>query len=93
MWATLTVAKTISANAGIAYALTPETFEDAVNLLVPELQKRGVYKTEYRQGTLREKLFGKGPRLELPHPGASYRDLGRVSQAWSDNAAIEDLTA
>jgi hypothetical protein len=42
---------------------------------VPELQKRGVYKTEYRQGTLREKLFGHGSRLAAPHPGAGYRDL------------------
>nr|WP_311138722.1 hypothetical protein [Pseudomonas amygdali] len=29
----------------LAYALTHETFIDAVDLLVPELQKRGVYKT------------------------------------------------
>jgi alkanesulfonate monooxygenase len=59
----------------LAYAITPESFEDAVDLLVPELQKRGVYKTDYRQGTLREKLFGHGPRLEAPHPGARYRYL------------------
>jgi alkanesulfonate monooxygenase SsuD/methylene tetrahydromethanopterin reductase-like flavin-dependent oxidoreductase (luciferase family) len=59
----------------LAYAVTPESFEDAVDLLVPELQKRGVYKTDYRQGTLREKLFGHGPRLAAPHPGAGYRDL------------------
>jgi FMN-dependent oxidoreductase (nitrilotriacetate monooxygenase family) len=61
----------------LAYAVTPESFEDAVDLLVPELQKRGVYKTDYRQGTLREKLSGKGARLEAPHPGAAYRDLSR----------------
>jgi FMN-dependent oxidoreductase (nitrilotriacetate monooxygenase family) len=59
----------------LAYAVTPESFEDAVDLLVPELQKRGVYKTDYRQGTLREKLIGHGPRLSAPHPGAGYRDL------------------
>jgi hypothetical protein len=46
-----------------------------VDLLVPELQKRGVYKTEYAQGTLREKLFGDGARLGANHPGAAYRDL------------------
>jgi hypothetical protein len=57
----------------LAYAVTPESFEDVVELLVPELQRRGVYKTEYRQGTLREKLGGKGPRLAAPHPGAAYR--------------------
>lgn len=60
----------------LAYAVTPESFEDTVDLLVPELQKRGVYKTEYRQGTLREKLGGQGPRLVAPHPGAAYRNLG-----------------
>jgi FMN-dependent oxidoreductase (nitrilotriacetate monooxygenase family) len=64
----------------LAYAVTPETFEDTVDLLVPELQKRGVYKTEYRTGTLREKLFGQGPRLAAPHPGTTYRDLGRLDQ-------------
>ncbi|AWI58401.1 LLM class flavin-dependent oxidoreductase [Sinorhizobium fredii] len=59
----------------LAYAVTPETFEDIVGYLVPELQKRGVYPREYRPGTLREKLFGQGPRLEAPHPGANYRDI------------------
>jgi hypothetical protein len=39
------------------------------------LQKRGVYKTEYAPGTLREKLFGDGARLASNHPGAGYRDL------------------
>ncbi len=34
----------------LAYAVTPESFEDVVDLLVPELQKRGVYKTDYRAG-------------------------------------------
>lgn len=57
----------------LAYAITPESFEDAVDLLVPELQKRGVYKKDYRPGTLREKLFGHGARLQAPHPGANYR--------------------
>ena len=57
----------------LAYAVTPETFSDIVDLLVPELQRRGVYKTEYAKGTLREKLFGRGPLLEAPHPGAGYR--------------------
>ncbi|NTI65235.1 LLM class flavin-dependent oxidoreductase [Agrobacterium rhizogenes] len=67
----------------LAYAVTPESFEDAVDLLVPELQKRGVYKTDYCQGTLREKLGGKGPRLQAPHPGASYRNLNeeRIARA------------
>ncbi len=57
----------------LAYVVTPETFADVADLLVPELQRRGRYKTEYRPGTLREKLFGNGPRLVLPHPGAARR--------------------
>ncbi len=63
----------------LAYAVTPESFEDAVDLLVPELQKRGVYKTEYRTGTLREKLGGSGPRLAAPHPATGYRNLGEAN--------------
>ena len=57
----------------LAYVVTPETFADVADLLVPELQRRGRYKTEYRPGTLREKLFGAGPRLVVPHPGAVRR--------------------
>jgi FMN-dependent oxidoreductase (nitrilotriacetate monooxygenase family) len=57
----------------LAYAVTPETFSDIVELLIPELQRRGVFKTEYRPGTLREKLFGRGPRLETTHPANAYR--------------------
>ncbi|ATN32532.1 5,10-methylene tetrahydromethanopterin reductase [Rhizobium sp. ACO-34A] len=65
----------------LAYAVTPETFENIVGYLVPELQKRGVYPTEYRPGTLREKLFGRGARLEAPHPGARYRDIEAVKRS------------
>ncbi len=57
----------------LAYALTHETFADFVELVVPELQRRGVYKTDYADGTLREKLHGRGARLADPHPGARYR--------------------
>jgi FMN-dependent oxidoreductase (nitrilotriacetate monooxygenase family) len=57
----------------LAYAVTHETFRDFVDLVVPELQRRGVYKKEYRPGTLREKLFGQGARLSEEHPGAAYR--------------------
>jgi long-chain alkane monooxygenase len=38
--------------------------------LVPELQRRGVYKQDYAPGTLREKLFGRGAQLQAPHPAA-----------------------
>ncbi|TWH75846.1 FMN-dependent oxidoreductase (nitrilotriacetate monooxygenase family) [Azomonas agilis] len=62
----------------LTYALTHETFVDVVELLVPELQKRGVFKTDYAQGTFRDKLFGAGPRLPSNHPAARYRDLAAL---------------
>jgi hypothetical protein len=55
--------------------ITPGTFADFIEHVVPELQRRGAYKTEYRPGTLREKLFGRGPRLPQTHRAAQYRDL------------------
>ncbi|WP_043444379.1 LLM class flavin-dependent oxidoreductase [Arthrobacter sp. L77] len=57
----------------LAYAITPGTFEDIIEFVVPELQKRGAYPTEYTEGTLRQKLFGKGDRLPEEHRGAQYR--------------------
>jgi long-chain alkane monooxygenase len=57
----------------LAYAVTQETFVDIVNLLVPELQRRGVYPKEYSEGTLRQKLFGRGALLPEEHAAASYR--------------------
>jgi FMN-dependent oxidoreductase (nitrilotriacetate monooxygenase family) len=57
----------------LPYAITPGTFADVVDHLVPELQRRGVYPTEYAPGTLRQKLFGQGDRLPGEHRGASHR--------------------
>ncbi|RMX04881.1 LLM class flavin-dependent oxidoreductase [Corticibacter populi] len=52
----------------------PESLEAIVDLLVPELQSRGLFKTRYREGTLREKLFPSGSAyLPARHPGAAYR--------------------
>lgn len=53
----------------LAYAVAPETFEDIVALIVPELQRRGLYKRAYQPGTLRHKLFGAGDRLPANHAG------------------------
>jgi len=57
----------------LAYALVPGTFRDFIELVIPELQARGLVQTDYAEGTYREKLFGKLARLEEPHPGARYR--------------------
>lgn len=58
----------------LVYSITPGDFHDFVHLVVPELQRRGVYKTEYAPGTLREKLYGPGrARLDDTHPAAKFR--------------------
>ncbi|MGV8863325.1 MAG: LLM class flavin-dependent oxidoreductase [Pseudomonas sp.] len=56
--------------------VTPESYADFIDLVIPELQRRGSYKTAYDSGTLREKLFNEGPRLPETHVGAGYRYAG-----------------
>jgi alkanesulfonate monooxygenase SsuD/methylene tetrahydromethanopterin reductase-like flavin-dependent oxidoreductase (luciferase family) len=51
----------------LAYAVAHESMRDVVEHVVPELQKRGRYRREYARGTLREQLFGRGPRLGANH--------------------------
>ena len=53
--------------------VVPGTYEDVVRYLVPELQKRGAYRFEYPEGSLRNKLFGRGDRLPEDHVGSQYR--------------------
>ena len=48
-------------------------FTDFIDLVIPELQRRGRYKTAYAPGTMRQKLFGEGARLPSNHPAAAYR--------------------
>lgn len=54
--------------------LTPGTFADFVEHVVPELQRRGRYRTAYTPGeTLRERLFGAGHARPLAdHPASAY---------------------
>jgi long-chain alkane monooxygenase len=63
----------------LAYAITPGTFEDIVEHVIPVLRARGVYAEEYADGTLRNKLHGRGDRLPAEHKGASYRIGGSRS--------------
>ena len=56
----------------LSRTVTPECFEDFIELVVPELQRRGAYKEAYAAGTLREKLFGAGRMLPAAHPAAQF---------------------
>jgi FMN-dependent oxidoreductase (nitrilotriacetate monooxygenase family) len=60
----------------LAYGITPGSYRDFIGGVVPILQKRGLMQTEYAEGTLREKLYGKGhARLSDDHPGSRPRNL------------------
>lgn len=64
----------------VGYVTTPGSFEDVVELLVPELRRRGIYAEvggggEGGEGwTAREKVYGKGQKgLRNDHVGKRYR--------------------
>lgn len=50
----------------------PGSYQEFNELLLPVLQRRGLAKTEYAQGTLRHKLYGYD-HLPAEHHGASFR--------------------
>ena len=57
----------------LAFAVAHDSMRDVVDLIVPELQARGRYRTAYAGGTLREQLFGAGPHLPDNHAGRQVR--------------------
>jgi FMN-dependent oxidoreductase (nitrilotriacetate monooxygenase family) len=56
----------------LSRTVTPACFEDFIALVVPVLQRRGVFKEAYALGTLRRKLTG-FDRLPATHPAAGFR--------------------
>lgn len=58
----------------ISYATTPNTFEDLVEHLWPELRKRGVLQENFAGSTMRENYLqdGQGPRAREWHPARAY---------------------
>ena len=67
------VAETDVDGFNLAYAVTPGTWEDVIEHVLPVLRERGVYPDEYEPGTLRQKLHGRGDRLPDEHRGAGHR--------------------
>lgn len=59
----------------LGYVTTPGTFEDVVDLLVPELRRRGIYAPASKTPvTAREKVYGEGQaRLRDDHFGSTYK--------------------
>ncbi|PGG99686.1 hypothetical protein AJ79_08461 [Helicocarpus griseus UAMH5409] len=83
----------------LGYVTTPGTFEDVVDLLVPELRKRGIYppkRAEDEEGlTAREKIYGKGQsRLRSDHVGSQYKyNVYREDESYQKPAGGEEIVA
>jgi len=55
--------------------IQPASTVDFVEHVLPLLRARGAFRTEYEEGTLRERLLGPGnARLPSDHPGVRYRE-------------------
>ena len=58
----------------VGYVTSPGSFEDLVDLLVPELRRRGRYPEKVQGATLRERVFGVGQsKLRDDHVGSTYK--------------------
>ncbi|MCS5499417.1 NtaA/DmoA family FMN-dependent monooxygenase [Cnuibacter physcomitrellae] len=54
--------------------MTPGTYDDFIEHVLPVLRARGLARSEYEGDTLRERLFPEGTaHLPASHPGAAYR--------------------
>ncbi|MFT4010652.1 MAG: LLM class flavin-dependent oxidoreductase [Nocardioidaceae bacterium] len=70
----------------LAYAVTPASFEEFVDLVVPELRSRGRVWKEYEGSTLRERISGSARVLDT-HPAARWRG------AYADQPGSEETLA
>ncbi|AUX84671.1 LLM class flavin-dependent oxidoreductase [Acinetobacter sp. ACNIH2] len=59
--------------------VAPESHQDFIRYVIPELQQRGRYKTSYSEGSLRHKLFQQGGHLADHHPVQQFRCLSSNS--------------
>lgn len=79
----------------LAYAITPGTFSDFIDYVVPELRERGRVQTSYTPGTMRQKLHGTDSSYaEEPHPAAAHRGAYAGEESVDDNthsSPFEDI--
>ncbi|CAK1359618.1 unnamed protein product [Cercospora beticola] len=88
----------------VGYVTTPGTFEDVVELLVPELRRHGLYpekrQTDAEPVALREKVYGAGQaKLRDDHTGSRYKydvyqeEEPHISKVKVDGGAAEKVDA
>lgn len=57
----------------IAYHVTPGSFADVAEFVIPELRRRGLTKERGAAPTLRQSIFGQSALLPDDHPAAAFR--------------------
>lgn len=58
----------------LAHVVNPGSFEDIIEFVLPELRKRGLYRTDVeKEGTTAREAFLGSPWLLEDHPGRKYR--------------------
>jgi FMN-dependent oxidoreductase (nitrilotriacetate monooxygenase family) len=66
----------------IVYHITPDSFADVAEYLIPELRRRGRARERGAAPTLRQRIFGgDSPLLPDDHPAAAYRRISLVGCA------------
>jgi hypothetical protein len=59
----------------LSHIVNPGSFEEMIEFLLPELERRGMFRRTEKEGlTARERYLGQ-PRLLDDHPGAQHRWL------------------
>ncbi|WP_121774698.1 LLM class flavin-dependent oxidoreductase [Acinetobacter bereziniae] len=68
--------------------VAPESHQDFIKWVIPQLQQRGRFKTQYENGTLRNKIFKQGDYLNQQHPASAFRcQNGFVAQRFEMQSA------
>lgn len=79
----------------LAHVTNPGTFEDIIEYLLPELERRGLYsaKVEKESATARDVIFGSS-RLPEDHPGGRYKwKTGEKIPTYQEKLGEEERSA
>lgn len=67
----------------------PGSYDNFIEGVLPELRRRGLAQSEYDQGSLRQKVFGRGDYLPGNHPAAKFRGAFSELSAANTEAAAQ----
>ena len=67
----------------------PGSYDNFIEGVIPELRRRGLAQSAYDQGSLRQKVFGRGDYLPGNHPAAKFRGAFSELSAANTEAAVQ----